>query len=168
MRFFIFGLLVLLALLFQITLAGFVKILGTMPDLILVLIALNGFLRGTREGAFLGLAAGLVKDIFVGGFLGVGALSGLVVGYLAGLAESRLYKENYIIVMGLVWLLSLAGLLTSYMLLSMAGFTILAQVAVFQIAIPVASYNALLVPLVYGKYYKSTQKGLLSPGGNFL
>lgn len=47
-----FLLLVLVLLIFQATALNYIVILGIKPDLILILVILNGFLRGTREGAF--------------------------------------------------------------------------------------------------------------------
>lgn len=151
----------MLALVFQVTLLDLIRIWGIKPDLILILIAINGFLRGTREGAFSGFSAGLLGDLVAGNFWGVGALSGLIVGYTAGLGESRLFKENRIIVFGVVWLTSFLGQLASYLLLSAAGLGLSPGVAVLKIIIPVSSYNAALGLLIYGRYYRSVQKGLL-------
>jgi rod shape-determining protein MreD len=166
LRFLVFGVLVLLALMLQVTLVEFIQVWGVKPDLVMVLITINGFLRGTREGAFSGFAAGLLKDMVAGDFLGVGCLSGLIAGYAAGFAESRLFKENRIIVFGLVGLTSFLGQLTSYLLLLMAGLGLPPGIAVWKILILLSTYNALIGFVIYGRYYRSVQKGLLSKGAN--
>jgi len=162
LRFLVFAGIVLPALVVQVTLIDLIQVWGVKPDLVVVLIAINGFLRGTREGAFSGFAAGLLKDLVAGNFWGVGALSGLVAGYAAGFAESRLFKDNRVIVLGLVWLTSFLGQLVSYILLSLAGMGLSPAVAIIKIIIPVSTYNALLGALVYGRFYRSVQKGILS------
>lgn len=162
MRFLTFAGLVVLALVAQVTVANFIQVWGIRPDLIMILIIMNGFLRGIREGAFLGFMAGLLKDVVTGNFLGAGALSGLVAGCAAGYAESRLFKENLIIVMGLIWFISFLGQLVSYILLSMAGLGLSLFIGLFKVIIPASTYNALLGIVFYRWYYRSVQRGLLS------
>ncbi len=162
MRFFILGVLMLLALVIQVALTEYIQVWGKKPDLVLILIAINGFLRGTREGAFSGFAAGLLKDLISGNLWGVGVVSGLAVGYASGFAESRLFKENPVIVFGVIWLTSFLGQLVSYILLSMTGLGLAPGIAAWQIIIPTSTYNALLGIVFYGRYYRSVQKGLLS------
>lgn len=167
MHFVIFAGLILLALIFQITLVNYIQVWGVSPDLIFVLIAINGFLRGTREGALAGFAAGLAADLLAGNSMGLGALSGLATGYIAGLGEARLFKENHVIVLGVVWLASFAGQLVFYLLISAAGLGISPLVAIFRIIIPVSTYNALFSLFIYGRYYRFVQKGLFGRDLNY-
>ncbi|MEW5954839.1 MAG: rod shape-determining protein MreD [Bacillota bacterium] len=160
MRQFIFLGLVMLAVLIQTTALNVVRIWGVIPDLVMILVVFNGFLRGPREGAFLGLVAGALVDFAAGTYFGLNTLTLFLAGYLAGLAESRLYKDSAIVVMGLVGLLTVVCQLAHYLLLLFVDVAI-APAAAFRTILPVAIYNTLVAPLFYWRYYRSYRKGWL-------
>lgn len=161
MRLFVFLIMIVLAIMVQTTALQVVRIWGIIPDLVMILVIFNGFLRGTREGAFLGLTAGLLLDFAAGGYLGLNALTMLLAGYLAGIAESRLYKDNLVIVMGLVGLITVVSQLVYYLLLLYVGVFVQPGVVIFRTVLPTALYNILMVPLLYWNYYRSSRTGWL-------
>ena len=164
MRSLVFLLLVLGALIVQSTALNYFSIFGVIPDLVLVLAILNGFLRGTREGAFLGFVAGILQDLVSGGYFGVNAITKMVAGYLAGLGEGRLYRENRLIAAALTWLCTFLSELVYYLLLYMINVHVSVLPAIFQIILPVSLYNAMSVLIIYGFYYRSDRSGMLSKG----
>ncbi len=166
MRSLTFLLLVLAALVVQSTALNFMLIYGIKPDLVLVLVILNGFLRGTREGAFLGFAGGILQDLVGGGYFGMHALTNMAAGYLAGLGEGRLYRDNRVIAAGLTWICTLLAQLIFYLLLVLVRVHVPLFIALVHIIVPVSFYNALVVLVIYGFYYRSHRRGLLS-GGEF-
>ena len=161
MRLFVFLIMVVLAIMVQTTALQVVRIWGIIPDLVMILVIFNGFLRGTREGAFLGLVAGLLLDFSAGGYFGLNALTMVLAGYLAGIAESRLYKDNLVIVMFLVGLVTVVSQLAQYLLLLYVDVSITPGVAIFRSILPTALYNVLVVPLLYWNYYRSSRTGWL-------
>ncbi|MEG6513092.1 rod shape-determining protein MreD [Desulforamulus ruminis] len=161
MRSFILLFLVLLAMLLQATFFSFLQVAGVKPDLILLLVVFNGFLRGSREGAFLGFLGGLMLDIFSGSYIGLHALVKMSVGYLAGLAESRFYKESVVIATLITFVLGIFGQLATYLLLFYLDIQVPPFYAFFQVVVPTAIYSALLVPLTYWKFYRSNERGWL-------
>ena len=161
MRLFVFLIMVVLAIMVQTTALQVVKIWGNIPDLVMILVIFNGFLRGTREGAFLGLVAGLLLDFAAGGYFGLNALTMVLAGYLAGIAESRLYKDNLVIVMLLVGLITVVSQLAQYLLLLYVGVSVTPGVAIFRSILPTALYNVLVVPLLYWNYFRSSRTGWL-------
>ncbi|MFA7467951.1 MAG: rod shape-determining protein MreD [Desulfotomaculaceae bacterium] len=164
MRTFYFLALVLGFILLQSTVLNFIAINGIKPDLVLVLIILNGFLRGTREGAFLGFVGGVMQDLVSGGYFGMYALTNITAGYLGGLGEGRLYRDNRFIAAGLTWFCTWGAQLVFYLLLAVAEVQVPVLTALIGIIIPVSFYNALVVLLFYGLYYRSHRQGLLSDG----
>ncbi len=164
MRTFYFLALVLGFILLQSTALNFIAINGIKPDLVLVLIILNGFLRGTREGAFLGFVGGVMQDLVSGGYFGMYALTNITAGYLGGLGEGRLYRDNRFIAAGLTWFCTWGAQLVFYLLLAVAEVQVPVLTALIGIIIPVSFYNALVVLLFYGLYYRSHRQGLLSDG----
>ena len=78
---------ILAAYLLQCSVFPALEIGGIKPNLMLIITASFGFMRGPREGMFVGIASGLLIDIQSGDMIGFYALIYLVAGYLNGLFE---------------------------------------------------------------------------------
>lgn len=91
-----FGGLILAAFAIQTALLPFLGFGPFRPDLLLVLCVLAGLAFGPREGLGVGLAAGLLQDLAAGRFLGLFTLAGTGVGYLAGLAAQKVYRDRFV------------------------------------------------------------------------
>ncbi len=152
---------VLVSLILQSTFLNSFQVFGVKPDLVLLLVVYNAFMKGHREGAFVGFCAGLMQDIFTGGYIGLNALSYMTVGYLIGMTESKLYKESTLIMMALAWLASAGEQLLYYLVMSYSGVAMSPLVVLGRIILPTATYTVLLVPLTYKRFQKSSQDGLL-------
>ena len=85
---------ILAAYLLQCTVFPALEIAGIKPNLMLVVTASFGFMRGPREGMFVGLASGLLIDIQSGDMIGFYALIYLVAGYVNGLFEEMYFDED--------------------------------------------------------------------------
>ena len=64
------------------------------PNLMIVVTAAFGFMRGTKEGMLIGFFSGLLMDIQFGNILGFYALIYLLIGYVNGLFEQMYYDED--------------------------------------------------------------------------
>lgn len=64
------------------------------PNLMLIVVSSFGFMRGKKEGMFIGAFCGLLIDIFCGSYLGVYALLYMYVGYVNGLFKKRFYPDD--------------------------------------------------------------------------
>ena len=60
--------------LLQTTLFQVLTFASIAPNLLIIVVASFGFMRGKREGLFIGFFCGLLMDIFGGGVLGFYAL----------------------------------------------------------------------------------------------
>ena len=76
-------LIVLAAYLLQCTLFNHLELAGIKPNLILIVTASFGFMRGQKEGMLVGFFAGLITDIQFGTILGFYALLYLVIGFVS-------------------------------------------------------------------------------------
>ncbi|GAB6179994.1 rod shape-determining protein MreD [Desulfotomaculum defluvii] len=161
MRALVLFLLLTMALILQSTVFAFLQVAGVKPDLVLMLVVFNGFLRGSREGAFLGFLAGLAQDIFTGSYIGLNALTKMVAGYLVGLAEARFFKESVILVSMFTMLVGVVNQVIFYLLLYYLQIEVSPIYALGQVIIPSAIYTGLLVPLTYWKFYSSNEEGWL-------
>lgn len=79
---------VLQGTLFQRLALGSIK-----PNLLLVIVASIGFLRGAKEGMLTGFLAGMLIDVQFGGLLGFYAFFYMVTGYVNGLLGGTYYEE---------------------------------------------------------------------------
>ena len=64
------------------------------PNLLIIVVSAFGFMRGKKEGMFIGFFSGLLVDIFCGFYLGIYALLYMYVGYCNGFFQSRFYPED--------------------------------------------------------------------------
>ncbi len=64
------------------------------PNLLLIVTASYGFLRGSKAGMFLGFFSGLLIDIQFGTIIGFYALVYLVIGYINGMFQKMYYDDN--------------------------------------------------------------------------
>lgn len=85
---------VLLAYILQCTVFPALEIAGIKPNLMLIVTASFGFMRGPREGMFVGVASGLLIDIQYGDMVGFYALIYLIAGYINGLFEQIYFDED--------------------------------------------------------------------------
>lgn len=157
MPFTVYLLLLGAVLILQTTVMENFAIAGIKPDLVMLVVVLNGFLLGTKEGAFLGFAGGIIEDLFSGSYIGLNALSKMVAGYLAGAAGERLYRENIPVAAAVTFIASLAGLTVNYLLLLYLDIFISPLYAFYRIAIPGAAYTAMLAPFVFWRIFRYIQ-----------
>lgn len=64
------------------------------PNLIIIIVSSFGFMRGRKEGMYIGAFCGLLIDIFCGSYLGVYALLYMYIGYINGLFRKRFYPDD--------------------------------------------------------------------------
>ena len=60
----------------------------------IIVVTSFGFMRGKKEGMWVGFFCGLLVDIFCGFYIGVYALIYMYVGYINGLFQKRFYPDD--------------------------------------------------------------------------
>lgn len=85
---------VLVTFLLQTTVFSNWTVASVAPNLLLILTVSFGFLRGKKEGLFLGFFCGLVIDLCYGDILGLNALIYMYLGYLNGFVHKIYYDED--------------------------------------------------------------------------
>ena len=85
---------ILAAYLLQCSAFPALEIGGIKPNLMLIVTASFGFMRGPREGMVVGIFSGLLIDIQSGNMIGFYSLIYLVAGYLNGLFEQIYFDED--------------------------------------------------------------------------
>ncbi|HHX87098.1 MAG TPA: rod shape-determining protein MreD, partial [Firmicutes bacterium] len=104
----------ILALLLEGSVLSFFVVESALPDMLLVLVMIWGFILGPRAGALLGLVGGLLQDVLFGSGLGYFALVKMLMGYGAGTLGREFYREQLLAPM----LLLFVGTLSHELLLN--------------------------------------------------
>lgn len=83
--------------LLQTTVFAYFKISNVMPNLILLITSISGFMYGRRMGMFIGISSGLLIDLLYGEVIGISVLIYTVIGYLNGSVNKLYLKDDYVI-----------------------------------------------------------------------
>lgn len=89
--------LILFFYLLQVSLGRAIRLGGIMPNLLVILPVVFGFLNGRNEGMFVGFFAGMMYDLFFSGLFGFSSLVFVYIGYFAGFFYQK-YEENEMLV----------------------------------------------------------------------
>ena len=80
--------------LLQTTLFQALAFASISPNLMIIAVAAFGFMRGKKEGIYIGFTAGLIMDLFGGGMVAVHALLYMYIGYFNGYFRKMFYPED--------------------------------------------------------------------------
>ena len=148
----VLGLSAVAALLLQCSVFPHLAVFGLRPDLLGVVVACWGLLYGPAEGFVGGLAVGLVQDLAFGGYLGLFALAKTLTGFVAGVAESKIFKETIWVPTAAVGLLVLFHELVVWICLR--ALSVPAPVRdIFTVGFGTAAYSLVTAPLVYRQLF---------------
>lgn len=64
------------------------------PNLMIIVVAAFGLMRGRKEGMYIGFFCGLLIDIFCGFYLGIYALLYMYIGYINGIFQKRFFPDD--------------------------------------------------------------------------
>ncbi len=119
------------------------------PNLMIIVTAAFGFMRGSKTGIAVGFVSGLLTDLLWGQYLGFGILVYSFIGYLNGLFERMFYYEDIKLPIGLI-----AASELLYGLLNYGAYHLLAGDFMFgrylvQIILPELVYTILVTLVLY-------------------
>jgi len=160
MRYVIILLMCLLSLILPGTVFYFWSWGGIKPDLIMLFTIYMALHHRTVPGALWGLGAGIVEDLYLGRHLGMYSLTLTAVALLSNWLTQRWYRDNYLLIALLVFLVSFAG----QGLMALLSIVVGAQWSFGDALRLVAGgslYNAVLVPITYPWIHRSFTRGWL-------
>lgn len=95
--------LILVCFMLQTSVFNKLKLASVAPNLMLVVTAAIGFMKGSTKGLFTGFFCGLILDCYFGSLLGILALFYMVIGYLNGFFRRLLFSDDYKLPMALIF-----------------------------------------------------------------
>ena len=121
-RFIVSFLLVISCFVLQSTVFKAIAFGGIIPNLMIVLTASFGFMRGEKSGIIFGFFCGLLADIFFGSVIGLYAMIYMYIGYANGKFNMIFYPEDIKLPLALILCSDMAyGLLCYIILFLMRG-----------------------------------------------
>lgn len=139
-------LMLIVALLLQTTVLVRLRVLGVMPDFMLLVAVAAGITAGPISGAGLGFASGMVIDLFLPTPLGLSALVFTLVGYAVGIANTGVLRSAWYIPMLVAGAASVGGVTLYAVAGSVLGEQLLTA-HLITIASVVGVSSALLAPV---------------------
>ena len=121
-RYILTGLLILICFLLQSTVFQTLDFGGIVPNLLIILTASFGFMRGDLAGLIIGFICGLLCDVCYGDVIGFQALIMMYIGYLNGKFSGIFYPEDVKLPMALIILSDFSfGIISYFLLFLMRG-----------------------------------------------
>lgn len=93
------GIIIIVCFLCQSTVFHYFELAGVVPNLMLIVTASFGLMRGRREGLLVGFFSGLLIDVFFGSVMGPFAFIYMTLGYINGFFHRIYYVEDVLLPM---------------------------------------------------------------------
>jgi len=145
MQYLIVAAVILASAVLQSTLLNHLTIVGVKPDLILLVVVFLGLFKGSTVGAMVGFCGGLIYDLTSSSLLGLNALSLTLVGFLVGLIQGKVYGENIVFQVALVFAATLMSNILFFLLSAIFYLASPLGHGLGRIILPAAIYNICLV-----------------------
>lgn len=141
--------LIILCFVLQSTVFRSLAFAGIVPNLLVILTASFGFMRGENEGLLIGFFSGLLCDIFFGDVLGFYALILMFIGFLNGKFNRIFYPEDIKLPLGLIIVSDISYSMTCYILLFLMQGKFNFPFYFTNVIIPEVVYTILVTCILY-------------------
>lgn len=157
MRILITAIIVLVNFILQTTLFQSFAVRGVFPNTSLIIVVSYALLRGRKEGCIVGVATGLLFDIFFGTTMGFYIVLYLLAGLIVGRSQKNFYRENYLLPI----LFCLAATIT-FESIHFAAELLLRKEGnllyfVLQVLLPLCVYTAIITVPIYRVLFGSNE-----------
>ncbi len=142
-------LLIFICFLLQCTLFQNIAFAGIVPNLMIIVTSIYGFVEGRSDGMIAGFICGLLTDIFYSDIIGLNTLVFLYIGYVNGIANRVFYPDDIKFPILFISLSDLSYLFMIYLLqfLLRARFDI--GYYFMHVILPEAAYTIVVAVIVY-------------------
>ncbi len=151
-------LIIIVCYLLQTTLFRTLSFASISPNILIVVVSSFGFMRGRREGMWIGFFCGLLLDIFNGGVLGFYALLYMYVGYANGMFRKLFYPDDIKLPMLLITGSDVAVNLVIYFFMFLFRNRFNLSYYFFKIMLPELVYTMIVTIFLYIVLLKINQK----------
>lgn len=143
------ALLVLLAVIIQVTVAPYLKVLGAKPDIALVVVVCLALMRGPLWGAVGGFITGLMMDIALVQTMGISSFLMTLAGYFSGRYAEGVDENSWFPPLLMVFVSTVFVQTLNAIIMFLFGIEASVGYVAFRIVLPSAILNALLAAPVF-------------------
>lgn len=140
----------------QAVLLPFIFSNGIKPDILLIIVVASGLLAGHEQAVGIGFFAGLIQDFASGNIFGLNTLSKMATGYVAGLAERKVFKESIVLPVLAIVIATLFNSAVMQALLFLFGYKLDVFSMLKHQVLPSLGYNILFCIPVHRLIYRIT------------
>lgn len=133
----------------QTTIMPHFRVMGSQPDLVLIVTVTFAFLEGSALGSATGFMGGLLQDLAVTQVVGLSALSKTLVGYMAGQLERTIFTESIFLPVISIFIATLVNETIYVGFAYLFGYDIPMRFIYGTLVLPAAFYNSLLAFFIY-------------------
>ena len=149
---------IVICFLLQSTLFQTLSFASISPNLLIVVTASFGFMRGRKSGMWTGFFCGLLLDIFFGRVIGFYALVYMYIGYINGFFRKRFFPDDIKLPLILIFASDLSYNLIVYFLLFLMRGQFQFGYYLVHIILPELVYTILITVFLYFIILKINQK----------
>lgn len=142
------GLVLLIALVIQLTVFVDVRVAGVAPELLALVAVLAGFFAGPVRGATVAFCAGLLWDVWLPTPLGLAAICFATVAFVVGSVEAGLFHDSRLQVATVAFAGTAAAIVGYALAAELVGERGMVDVELLRIATIAAVLNALIAPVL--------------------
>ena len=151
-------LIIVVCFLLQTTLFQTLAFASIAPNLLIVVVSSFGFMRGRKEGMWIGLFSGLLVDVFFGSVIGFYALIYMYIGYINGFFRKIFFPEDIKLPLILISASDLGYNLLVYFFLFFLRGKFQFGYYILHIMIPELVYTIVITIVLYFVILKINQK----------
>ena len=157
LRKFLVALFVLGCFILQCSVFSSISFAGIIPNLMIILTSSFGFMRGEKEGLWIGFFCGLLCDVFFGSFLGFYALILMYIGYINGKFCRIFYPEDIKLPLALIVISDISYGVICYCLLFLLRGRFNFPYYFTRVILPEAVYTIVVTMFLYPLILKVNQ-----------
>ncbi len=151
-------LLILICFLLQSTVFKTLAIASISPNLMIIVTSAFGFMRGKKEGLWVGFVCGLLEDIFYGRLLGMHAMIYMYIGYANGYFNHIFYGEDIKLPISLIAVSELVYGFGMYVIMFVMRSRFAFTYYVTRIILPELLYTIIITLVFYRMIYAVNHK----------
>ena len=152
------ALIICISFLLQCTVLKAISIGSISPNLMVIVTSSFGFMKGKKEGLWVGFFCGLLEDIFYGRLLGMHAMIYMYIGYANGYFNHIFYGDDIKLPISLISISELAYGLGTYMIMFMMRSRFAFFYFLKRIILPELVYTIMLTLVSYRLIYNINRR----------
>ena len=154
----VMALIICISFLLQSTVFKVLSIGSISPNLMIIVTSSFGFMKGKKEGLWVGFFCGLLEDIFYGRLLGMHAMIYMYIGYANGYFNHIFYGDDIKLPISLISVSELAYGLGTYMIMFMMRSRFAFLYYLTRIILPELVYTIILTLVFYRLIYNINRR----------